>query len=263
MPRRLLWEATVLLMAFAVAVAFRLFVFAIYTIPSESMLPTLRTGDYLLVAKWPYGWSGDGGPLARHLWRGRLQAKMPRRGDLVVFKAPPAERIDYVKRVIGLPGDTVALRDGVVLVNGRALPQRRVADLDLPISANSPCRPEPGTNIARVGSGVDAACRYRRYRERMPDGRSHALLDLGASQVDDFGPVVVPAGRMFLLGDNRDRSADSRFPAEDGGAVGMVPCDDLVGRPILVLFSTGGGARPWDPRTWFAALRPERTFRAL
>ncbi len=205
MPRRLAIEIGIVAAAALLALAARLWLIGIYLIPSESMLPTLLPGDYVLVEKW----------------------RAPGRGDVIVFHAPPTGRHDYVKRLIGLPGDRVALRGGVLVLNGRAVPRRRLADVI------APCLP-PGR-----------ACRYRRYRETLPGGRSYDVLDLGPGAGDAFGPVTVPRGRLFLLGDNRDLSADSRFPARDGGAIGMVPVAAIVGRGGVTLVSIGRGAIRW------------------
>ncbi|MEH3106518.1 MAG: signal peptidase I [Sphingomonas fennica] len=242
-----------------VAVLLRSFVFATFVIPSESMLPRLMVGDYLFVAKWPYGFSRYSLPFAPPLFAGRIGERLPERGDVVVFKAPPTRRVDYIKRVIGLPGDRVAMDGGRIVLNGAPVPKLRVADLLVPVSPNSPCRPAPPARIAleREADGSEA-CRYRRYRETLPGGRAYEVIDLGDTTADDRGPVTVPPGHLFLMGDNRDRSADSRFPAEEGGGVGLVPLVNLVGRAEIGVFSTDGSARLLDPRTWWPAARPER-----
>ncbi len=210
-PRSGFWRLLVLLVL--VTLAFRSFVFAPFTIPSESMLPTLAKGDYLIAAKWPYGWSRWSLPFDAPLIAGRLFPHLPERGDIAIFRHP-VTHIEYIKRVIGLPGDTVALREGVVVLNGSPLPRRPLADFRTPASG------------------------YASFRETLPGGPSYAVLDLGRTAQDDYGPVKVPAGHIFLLGDNRDSSLDSRFPARAGEGVDMVPANLLVGRFETVLFST-------------------------
>jgi len=213
MTRRTAVELTLLLAAIVIALALRLYVFGIYQIPSESMVPRLLTGDIVLVDK-------------RHFSRG---AALPARGDVIVFHAPPTGKVDYVKRVIGLPGDTVALRDGVVILNGRPLPRRRIADWVLPgVHCPMPRERQPDGSLA---------CHYYRYVETMPGGADHVLLDIGSTEGDEQGPVVVPPGRLFLMGDNRDLSADSRLPAGVRGGIGLVPVSAVVGRAGMILFS--------------------------
>lgn len=242
-----LWFVVKLVLA---VIVFRSFVFSPFTIPSESMLPGLRTGDYLVAAKWPYGYSSLSLPFAAPLIPGRVFADLPERGDVIIFEHP-VDRTEYVKRAIGLPGDTVAMRDGVVVLNGEALPKRAAGHAEIPMSANTGCRALGGVQAGDI-------CRYRRFRETLPSGKSYMTLDFGPTPQDDFGPVVVPDGMIFALGDNRDNSLDSRFPQEAGGGVGLVDADLLVGRASMVLWSTDGSARWLLPWTWFTAARWDR-----
>lgn len=251
------WRASLRFVALflLLAVALRSLVVMPRSIPSESMMPRLVVGDYLLVAKWPYGFSRFSPPLAPPWPPGRLFGRAPARGDVVVFRAPPAEREDYIKRVIGLPGDRVAMRGGRLWLNGRAVPRVRIADFVLPATPNTQCRsiaaPPLGLGIAVDGRLV---CRFARYRETLPGGRRYETIDQGATMQDDTAPVTIPPGRYFMLGDNRDMSEDSRFPVAAGG-IGLVPADNLEGRALVTFFSTGGGARWWNPATWLASTR--------
>jgi signal peptidase I len=235
----------------------RSLVVAPFSIPSGSMLPTMAIGDYLFVAKWPYGYSRYSFPFQLPSFEGRIFARLPERGDIVIFKRP-GEEVDWVKRVIGLPGDTVAVDDGRVSINGQLLARTGEGTIGVPVSANSPCRVAPGATPEVVMENGEALCRYPVFRERLPDGRSWLVLD----QIDDpngdhFGPVKVPQGFVFLMGDNRDDSRDSRFPPAEGG-VGFVPVDHLVGKAAFAFWSTDGSASYWRPWTWFSALRTER-----
>jgi len=245
----------------------RSFIVSPFNIPSESMQPRLLIGDYLLVAKWPYGYSRYSLPFSAPLFEGRVFAATPKRGDVVVFKAPPTQKNDYIKRVIGLPGDLVAIRKGQVILNGVAVPKQRIADLVIPAADNMVAAPEKEGNPSPCfrpkfeERGADGArqCRYPQYRETLPGGRSYNVLDLepdGAA--DDRDTVVVPEGHLFLMGDNRDRSADSRFPAEEGGGIGLVPEENLVGKALVSVFSTDGSANWFLPWTWFTATRWSR-----
>lgn len=244
----------------------RSFIVAPFNIPSESMQPRLLVGDYLLVAKWPYGYSKYSMPGDLPLIPGRIFAEEPERGDVVVFKAPPDNRTDYIKRVIGLPGDKVQVQSGIVFLNGEALPKQRIADLLLPVSPNMIAAAEAAGSpypcySPQFDETIDGRdyCRYPRYRETLPSGRSYEILDLvQGSMGDDTMTFTVPEGSMFLMGDNRDRSADSRFPAEIGGAIGIVPQSDLIGRALVTVFSTDGSAEWAKPWTWVSAARGER-----
>ncbi len=240
----------------AIVFVFRSFIYAPFNIPSESMLPRLETGDYLLAAKWPYGYSNHSLPFGIELLPGRIFASAPERGDVVIFKAPPGNDVDYIKRVIGLPGDTVQMRGGNLYLNGERVPRRRIADFVLPLSPNTACAaPRFRRTVPLAGGEAVEVCRYPRYVETLPGGVSYQVLDIGRVPQDDTSPVIVAEGTMFLMGDNRDNSLDSRFPAVEGGGIGLVPQDNLVGKAHIVMFSTDGSAEWLKPWTWFTATR--------
>lgn len=250
--------ARFLLLIFLFALLLRSLLFAPFSIPSGSMLPRMMIGDYLFVAKWPYGYSRHSFPFGLFGFEGRLAGAMPERGDIVVFRYPGNDRVDYVKRVIGLPGDTIQLRGGQVILNGDAVPRERIADYRMAITPNSPCR-SVVPDAARVESGAGGSlfCAYPRYRETLPGGRSYEVLDQIEGPADNTPVYLVPEGHYFVMGDNRDDSQDSRFALAAGG-VGYLPEDHLVGRAMLTFFSTDGSAEWLKPWTWFTAARWER-----
>ena len=234
----------------------RSFIVSPFNIPSESMQPRLMVGDYLLVAKWPYGFSQYSLPFSIPLIPGRILANEPKRGDVVVFKAPPSAKDDYIKRVIGLPGDIIKVTNGVVSLNGTPLERKKVEDYTHLVSPNSDCFAEYYETTNENGERI---CRYPQFEETLPNGRSYMTLDvIDGSAGDNTETFVVPDGHMFMMGDNRDRSADSRFPAEEGKAIGMVPQEYLVGRALVSVFSTDGSVEMLKPWTWFTAARWDR-----
>jgi len=238
-----------------IVVVFRSFIFSPFNIPSESMLPRLQDGDYLLAAKWPYGYSKYSLPFSAPLIPGRIMPGQPKRGDVVIFKAPPLNDVDYIKRVIGLPGDTVQMIGGVLHINGAAVKMEKIADFEIAISPNTHCYLP--VFEARRADGTPV-CRYPQYRETLPGGVTHNTLDLGRTPQDDTPPVVVPADSLFLMGDNRDNSMDSRFAAIPGQGIGLVPQENLVGKATIMMFSTDGSASWYKPWTWFTAARWSR-----
>ena len=230
-----------------------------FFIPSGSMLPTMAIGDYLFVAKWPYGYSRFSLIGQFPSFAGRFFAQLPERGDIIVFKPPGHDDETYVKRAIGLPGDTVEMRNGVLILNGRAVPKIAIGEARLRISPNSPCHMAGGL-LPRIAPGADGAqsCRYTAFQETLPGGRGYTVLDHYDSPIaDHFGPVTVPAGTLFMMGDNRDDSEDSRFPVAVSG-IGFVPLDRLVGRASMIFWSTDGSVDYARPSTWFSALRGSR-----
>lgn len=236
--------------------ALRSLVIAPFSIPSGSMLPTMYIGDYLFVHKWPYGYSRFSFPLQIPSFEGRLFESLPERGDVVVFRPPGQEGTDWVKRVIGLPGDTIAIEGGTVILNGRPLQRESENMAPVAVSANSPCRVVPGAvAMVRTAAGGGRDCLYPAYRETLPNGRSYLTIDqVDVPRSDDFPQVRVPAKHLFLMGDNRDDSLDSRYSAFEGG-IGLVPVDHVVGRASARFWSTDGSAEWIKPWTWATALR--------
>ena len=256
------------------ALIVRTFAFSLFTIPSESMMPGLMPGDTIAAEKWPFGYSNNSLPFDLPLIPGRWFAHQPERGDVVIFKHP-VDRTDYVKRVIGLPGDTVAMEDGVVVLNGAALAREDAGHADIAMGPNTACRSDGGVVVD--GGTV---CRYRQFRETLPSGESYMTIDFGAVGArfltdgdgglsldasgaplridpDNIAPVVVPEGKLFVMGDNRDNSTDSRV-AQTSFGVGMVPYENLIGRADRIMFSSAGGSMLafW---TW----RSDRFFKAV
>ena len=238
-----------------IAVILRSFIVTPFMIPSGSMLPRLMIGDYLFVAKWPYGYSRYSLPFGLVPFDGRIAGGQPKRGDVIVFRHP-ATHEDWVKRLIGLPGDRIQVRAGALILNGKPVPRVRVADWMMPVTANSPCRFQ-GRNMPPERSQSGAWCRYPRFRETLPGGPSYDVIDQGETAGDDTGVYTVPAGHYFMMGDNRDDSMDSRFTLAEQG-VGMLPAENLVGRVLITFFSTDGSASWVKPWTWFSAARWER-----
>lgn len=252
-----------LLWVLLAVLAFHSFIAKPFYIPSESMMPGLLKGDRLVVSKYPFGWSwvSPSFHVLPH-WDGRLLGKMPKRGDVVIV-TPPGQSDDYIKRVIGLPGDTVAVRGGRLILNGKPVPsQVRPPDL-VPVDANVPCGIEFSGFLVHLNGRE--YCHLPIVRETLPGGPSYDTIDLGTSQGDDYGPVKVPADHLFLMGDNRDRSADSRFalgPPENGLG-GPVPWENIGGRAEFITFSLDGTTQVFNPVSWFEALRGGRAGRSL
>jgi signal peptidase I len=239
--------------------AFHSFIAKPFYIPSESMMPILWKGDRLVVSKYPYGWSWVSPSF--HVFprvSGRLFGRLPERGDIVIL-TPPGETSDYIKRVIGLPGDTVKMVDGQLFLNGAAVKRERRPDTMIPIDPNIPC----SASFTQPGPDGKAYCRLPVFRETLPSGRSYDTIDTGPSPEDNYGPTVVPADHVFLMGDNRDNSADSRVDLIEHGLGGPVPWENIGGRAEFITFSYDGSSKWLNPITWFSALRGGRAGTSL
>lgn len=221
-----------------VAIVFRSFVVLPYRITSGSMMGTLLVDDYYYVSKFSYGYSRYSMPMELVPLPGRLFGRSPERGDVAVFKLPTDNHTDYIKRVIGLPGDRIQVLGGVLFINGAEIPRERVDDF-----------------IGEDDQGEEVS--VRQYRETLPNGVSYLTLDLTPRGPRDFTQeYVVPEGHYFMMGDNRDNSTDSRFLDD----VGYVPFENFVGRADFRFFSTNGTAHLWQVWRWPSAVRWERIF---
>ncbi|HEY4547610.1 MAG TPA: signal peptidase I [Pedomonas sp.] len=248
--------------AVLIALGFRSVAYEPFNIPSESMLPGLMVGDYLFVSKFPYGYSRYSFPLGLAPIDGRIFGGDVERGDVIVFKLPKDNSTDYIKRVIGLPGDVVEMRQGTVYINGKPIQRERVEDRVMEVSPNTDCVSNFPFYRVSEGNGK-ITCRYPQFRETLPDGRSYMTLDLIPDGLrDTTRPFFVPAGHYFVLGDNRDYSADSRLTAAEDG-VGFLPAENIVGRAEFLFFSTNGEAQLWTPWKWHKTVRWDRLFQAV
>lgn len=244
--------------------AFHSFIAKPFYIPSESMMPGLLVGDRLVVSKYPYGWSwvSPSFHIFPH-WGGRLWGALPERGDVVIV-TPPGQNSDYIKRVIGLPGDTIEVIGGVVYLNNAPIPRQERPRTMIPVDANSPCRSDdPFGNFQERAPDGRLYCRMPVFRETLPNGRSYDTIDVGISTGDNYPRRAIPNGHVFLMGDNRDHSADSRFEVSEQGLGGPVPWENLGGRAEFITFSFDGSSSYWNPISWFSALRGGRAGTSL
>jgi signal peptidase I len=230
--------------ALLIALVLRVLLFQPFTIPSASMEPNLYQGDYIIVSKYSYGYSKHSILFSPPLFSGRVFGRPAERGDVVVFKLPRDNRTDYVKRVIGLPGDRIQMKDGLLYLNGEKV-QRTFA----------------GT--AKEDTGYGFVREVAHFRETLPGGKTFLTSDYGADgELDNTDVFVVPENHYFMMGDNRDNSSDSRVAPEAGG-VGYVPAENLEGKAQIILLSWNPEASIFKPWTWLLDARPSRFFNLL
>ena len=233
-----IWETVkTVFWALLIAGVFRTLFFQPFWIPSASMKDTLLIGDFLFVNKMAYGYSEHSCPfsLCRFI-DGRWLGSEPERGDVIVFRHPVNGQ-DFIKRLIGLPGDRVQMKGGILHINGEVAPQEPAGVFVEPFEPQGPMRGAPRCSNGPVAEG--GPCEKARYVETLPNGRAHDVLDIGRGQLDDTAVFTVPEGHYFFVGDNRDNSTDSRVPQARGG-VGFVPYENLIGRADRVMFSSAG-----------------------
>ncbi len=225
--------------AILIAVLIRTFLFEPFKIPSGSMYPTLYVGDYLFVSKYTYGYSKHSLPFSMPLFEGRIWEDAPQRGDVVVFKFPQDNKTDFIKRVIGLPGDKIKMEDGRLYINGKMVEREEIENFVL--------RDD-------FGNGE----RFHQYIETLPNGKKHKILELSDYEKNDNVPeVVVPQDSYFVMGDNRDRSDDSRV------SVGFVPAENLVGKARFLFFSHNSDDAWYQPWYWPRKIRWSRLFNKI
>ena len=227
------WKDNVKTLGIAVVIAlgFRSILFEPFNIPSGSMIPTLLVGDYLFVSKYSYGYSRYSFPFGAVPFDGRFFSDEPERGDVVVFRLPANTSVDYIKRVVGLPGDKIQLKQGRLHINGVQLERRIVGTKTIPSSY--------------VETTVTA------YEEVMDNGKKYIIHEFSdTDRMDNTATYEVPEGHYFMMGDNRDRSKDSRFLD-----VGTVPFENLIGRAEFTFFSVDQSARLWEVWKWPMAIR--------
>jgi len=233
-----------------------------FYIPSISMMPNLLVGDRLVVSKYPYGWNWSSASfhiLPRGTWR--LFGSTPEYGDIVIV-VPRNRREDLIKRVVALPGDRIAVVNGQIVLNGSAVPQQVEPALELPVDPSQPCDEfrSPGMKM-RNPSGREV-CLLPILRETLPNGATYRIIDHESQPLDNFPEIRVPEGHVFLMGDNRDHSADSREALAGNGLGGPVPLSDIGGRAEFITFSLDG-SQTWNPLSWWEALREGRAWTSL
>ena len=238
----LLDNVKTVLYAGLIAVGIRTVAFEPFNIPSGSMIPTLLVGDYLFVSKYSYGYSRFSLPFAPNLFSGRIFGRLPERGDVAVFKWPRDNATDYIKRIVGLPGDRLQVKGGQLYINGTLAPRQALGEY--------------------LADDVGARTIARRYAETLPNGRQHDLLKMtDEGEMNNTPEFKVPEGHVFAMGDNRDNSSDSRVMNSSG--VGFVPIQNLVGRAEFIFFSVDGRAPWWEVWEWPFEIRWSRLLHGI
>lgn len=242
--------------------AFHSFIAKPFYIPSESMLPNLLVGDRLVVSKYPYGWNWSS--ISFHLaprsdWR--LFGSTPEYGDIVIPVHPQREE-DYIKRVVARPGDRIAIENGQIILNGKPVPQEAEPPLDLPVDTNSTCIGFGDPTFLVTKPDGTQVCRVPVYRETLPNGATYLVIDHLNQDLDNVPEQTIPEGHVFVMGDNRDHSADSRETFSPKGLLGPVPLENIGGRAEFITFSLDG-TTSLNPISWFTSLRDNRAWTTL
>jgi signal peptidase I len=240
--------------ALLIAGVFRTLFFQPFWIPSSSMKDTLLVGDFLFVNKMAYGYAAVSCPFSMCPISGRFLGKEPKLGDVIVFRHP-VNGEDFIKRLMGLPGDKVQLKDSVVFINGVEAVQEQDGFFEEVFEPQGPARSRPRCTNGAVGIG--AICQKEKFIETLPNGVSHSALNIDTTRMDDTAVYTVPEGHYFFMGDNRDNSTDGRF-AQNVGGVGYVPYENLIGRADRIMFSSAGRSM-----LFFWTWRSDRFFKAV
>ena len=278
----ILSEIKGLFLLLAAVLAFHSFIAKPFYIPSISMMPNLLVGDRLFVSKYAYGWSHVSptipNPAAFFRWivlredvdslayvvpeqKGRVWGAMPKRGDVVIL-TPKGKSQDWIKRVIAVGGDVIEIRNGQPILNGIPVKQELMPRMNMAVDANNPCTEYEFPGALSKDEKGNIYCAVNIVRETLPNGAQYRVIDAKRSAADNMAPVTIPADHVFLMGDNRDNSADSRVSSAEGGLGGAVAWERVGGRAEIITFSVDGSTS-LNPASWFASLRSDRSGTSL